>query len=137
MARNYKNYIIYREGYELVLDLYKITDKFPAHEQNNLISQIRRAAVSIPVNIAEGSAKKSQKEFINYLNIAYGSSKELSVLIDLSYDIGYINKGNYVIISDLIDKFNCKIFLFIRHVEKEHIPGKGFFQRYKHNNLSR
>lgn len=130
MARNYKNYIIYKEGYQLAIDLYKTTDKFPTHEQNNLISQIRRAAISISVNIAEGSAKKSQKEFLNFLNIAYGSSKELAVLLDLSKDIGYIEGGDHKRISDQIDKFNSKIFLFIRHVEKEH-GRTNFFQRYK------
>jgi len=130
MARNYKNYIVYKDAYQLAIDLYKITEKFPAHEQNNLISQIRRAAVSISVNIAEGSAKKSQKEFLNFLNIAYGSAKELAVLIDLSKDIGYINNKVHEKISDRIDHFNSKIFLFIRHVEKEH-GGSGFFQKYK------
>ncbi len=130
MARNYKNYIVYQKAYQLAIDLYKITEKFPAHEQNNLISQIRRAAVSISVNIAEGSAKKSSKEFLNFLNIAYGSAKELAVLIDLSKDIGYINNKIHERISDQIDNFNKKIFLFIRHVEKEH-GGNGFFQKYK------
>ena len=64
MARNYKKYIVYQKGYKLAIDLYKITNMLPAHEQKNLISQIRRAATSIPVNIAEGSAKKSPKEFL-------------------------------------------------------------------------
>ena len=130
MARNYKKYIIYQEGYKLAIELYKLAEKFPAHEQNNLISQIRRAAVSIPVNIAEGSAKKSHKEFLNFLNIAYGSSKELAVLIDLSKDVGYIDGNMHKLISDQIDKFNRQIFLFTRHVEKRHgLP--RFFQRYK------
>ena len=129
MARNYKNYIIYQKGYDLVIDLYKITDKYPAHEQNNLISQIRRAAVSIPVNIAEGSAKKSPKEFLHFLNIAYGSSKELAVLLDLSKSIGYISVKVHSKISEQIDHFNSKIFLFIRHVEGDHISKKGFFQK--------
>jgi len=130
MARNYKDYIIYKEGYRLAIEFYKLTEKFPANEQNNLISQIRRAAVSIPVNIAEGSAKKSHKEFLNFLNIAYGSSKELAVLIDLSKDIGYINEDLHKKISDWIDRFNRQIFLFTRHVEKRHgLP--RFFQRYK------
>jgi len=129
MARNYKNYLVYQIGYKIAIDLYKITDKFPAHEQNNLISQIRRAAISIPVNIVEGSAKKSTKEFLYFLNVAYGSSKELAVLTDLSKDIGYIKEDEYNKISDQIDSFNKKIFLFIRHVEKG--TGSSFFQKFK------
>jgi len=129
MARNYKNYLVYQIGYKIAIDLYKITDKFPAHEQNNLISQIRRAAISIPVNIVEGSAKKSTKEFLYFLNVAYGSSKELAVLTDLSKDIGYIKEDEYNKISDQIDNFNEKIFLFIRHVEKG--TGSNFFQKFK------
>lgn len=131
MARNYKKYKIYKLAYELAIALYSLTEKFPAHEQNNLISQIRRAAVSIPVNIAEGSAKKSSKEFLNFLNIAYGSSKELAVLIDLSKDIGYIDKKKHSSISDQIDMFNQKIFLFIRSVEKR--TGTTFFQKFNKN----
>ena len=131
MARNYKKYTIYKEGYALVLQLYSLTEKFPAHEHNNLISQIRRAAVSIPVNIAEGSAKKSSKEFLYFLNVAYASAKELAVLVDLSKDVKYINTDDYKKISDQLDRFNSKIFLFIRHVEKEHIGKSGFFQKYK------
>ncbi|MBU0627936.1 MAG: four helix bundle protein [Nanoarchaeota archaeon] len=131
MARNYKKYVVYQIGYKLAIDLYKITDKFPSHEQNNLIGQIRRAATSIPVNIAEGSAKKSPKEFLYFLNVAYGSAKELAVLIDLSKDIGYIKEDLYNIISDQVDNFNSKIFLFIRHIEKEHCSGPSFFQKYK------
>lgn len=133
MARNYKNYEIYKCGYQLVIDLYKPTESYPAHEQNNLISQIRRAATSIPVNIAEGSAKRSSKEFQNYLNIAYGSSKELAVLIDLSKDIGYIKRKEYKRVARQIDNFNKKIFLFIRHLEKE--TGSSFFQKYSKKKL--
>ena len=129
MGRNYKKYIVYQKGYQLAIDLYKITDKFPAHEQRNLIEQIRRAAVSIPVNIAEGSAKKYPKEFIYHLNVSYGSAKEIAVLIDLANDIGYIQEDIYKKISDQIDKFNSKMFLFIRHIEKEHVGKTGFFQK--------
>lgn len=131
MARNYKNYIVYQKAYELAIVMYKITDSFPAHEQNNLISQIRRAAVSTPVNIAEGSAKKSSKEFLNFMNIAYGSAKELAVLIDLSKDIGYIKEDIYFKISDQIDDLSKKMFLFIREIERQHSDKVGFFQKHK------
>ena len=130
MARNFKKLDIYKDAYQLALDMYKLTDKFPAHEQNNLISQIRRAAVSVPVNIAEGSAKRSPKEFLNFLNIAYGSSQEIEVLIELSKDIGYIDRNNCEDIDEQIDKVNRKLFAFISYNERAE-KGKGFFKRIK------
>ena len=131
MARNFKKFIIYQDAYNLALELYKLTDNFPSHEQNNLISQIRRAAVSVPVNIAEGSAKRSHKEFLNFLNIAYGSSQEIEVLIELSKDIGYIGKDGYEEIYEEIDKVNRKIFAFISANEKPDSGKKRFFKRIK------
>ena len=130
MSRNYKKFMIYTDSYKLALALYKLTEKFPAHEHNNLISQVRRAAVSVPVNIAEGSAKRSTKEFLNFLNIAYGSSQEIEVLIELSKDIGYINEEDYERIYEEIDKVNRKLFAFISSTEK-FVPRKSFFKRVR------
>lgn len=130
MARNYRNYIIYQKGYELALYVYSITENFPPEEKNNIVSQMRRASTSIPLNIAEGSAKKSSREFLHFLTIAYGSAKELAVLIDLSKDLGYLKEEMHNDAFRLIDNYNKKIFLFIRHIEKESGYAKGFFQKY-------
>ena len=62
MARLYKNMEIYQLGYNLALDIHKLLDKFPKKEKDNIISQMRRSVTSIPLNIAEGSVKKSDKE---------------------------------------------------------------------------
>jgi four helix bundle protein len=91
------------KSFELVKELYVLTDSFPSDERFGLISQIRRAAVSVPVNIAEDAARKSVKEFTQFLYISLGSLTELDTLILLSAELGFINKED----SDrFIDKFD-------------------------------
>jgi four helix bundle protein len=117
MARLYKNIRAYHLAYQFTLDIYDVTDTFPKSERNNLISQLRRAAVSIPLNIAEGSAKASHKEFTYFLNVAYGSAKEIEVLLSLSYDLGFLNKKEYDQLDNQLDELNAKLYLFIRSIE--------------------
>ncbi len=111
MARNLKKLEIYNLSYNFVLEIYQCTKDFPLFEEQNITSQIRRAAVSVPLNIAEGSAKASKKEFLNYLNIAYGSAKEVEVLLQLCSDLKCLSKQNYFILSEKLDMINAKLFL--------------------------
>lgn len=133
MGRNYQNMEIYHLSYNLALALYKATEHFPAHEQSNIISQIRRSATSMPLNIAEGSTKKSEKEFLAYLNYSYGSAKEIEVLLRLSKDLGYISSEEHRSLAQSLDAFNAKIFLFLRDLERNIGCNKTrFFQEYKY-----
>ncbi len=118
MARNYKTIRAYHLAYDFVLDIYERTKNFPADEKHNITSQIRRASVSIPLNIAEGSAKASKKEFVHFLNTAYASAKEVEVLLSLCLDLGYFSKIDYDYLSECLDKLNAKLFLFVRNVEE-------------------
>jgi len=86
---------IFQLAYDFTLDIHHILEKFPEKENNNINSQMRRAATSIPLNIAEGAAKKSDREFLNFLSHSYGSAKELDVLLMMSRDLGYITKKEY------------------------------------------
>ena len=95
MLRNYKDLKVWQKGYQLCLEIYKGTKEFPKSEQYGLTSQIRRAAVSIPSNIAEGYGRKTTKEYIQSLYIAYGSLCELETQILLSGDLEYISKEKY------------------------------------------
>src|SRR3989338_10950708 len=104
MARLYKNIDVYNLSYQFVLDLYRITAEFPKSEENNITSQIRRASVSIPLNIAEGSAKASNKEFTYFLNVAYASAKEVEVLLDLSHDLKYLKDDDYTDLKAKLDE---------------------------------
>ena len=131
MARLYKNMRIWHLGYEFALDIYKLTEKFPKEELNNLTSQMRRAATSIPLNIAEGSTKRSYKEFLNFLSYAYGSAKELDVLLLLSKDLKYIQNKKYTQIEKKLDLLMAKLFLFMSNIEKR-IKDKryNFFRKF-------
>lgn len=75
---------------ELVVSVYALSALLPQNEQYGLVSQLRRAAVSVPANIAEGAARNGSKEFLHFLSIASGSLSELDTLIDLARQLGYI-----------------------------------------------
>ena len=90
MLKNYKELKVWQKSYQLCLEVYKITKKFPKDETYGLISQIRRAAVSVPSNIAEGYGRKTTGEYIHALYIAYGSICELETQILISRDLDYI-----------------------------------------------
>lgn len=81
----------WKESINLVKSIYKISSSFPKEEQYGLISQIRRAAVSIPSNIAEGSARTSAKETVRFLDIALGSLAEVETQIIIAKELEYIN----------------------------------------------
>lgn len=134
MARDYNKIQVYHLAYEFTLLVYRKTNKFPESEKHNITSQIRRAAVSIPLNIAEGSAKASKKEFLHYLNIAYGSGKEVEVLLDLCKDLDYFNEKDHIILAEKLNELNAKLFLFLRHIESR-IKGKKyhFFKKFEEN----
>ncbi|HEX8269403.1 MAG TPA: four helix bundle protein [Flavobacterium sp.] len=87
---DYRKYIVWQKAHLLVLKIYKVTSTFPKTEQFGIISQINRAAVSIPTNIAEGCGRETQKELVRYLYISSGTTHELEYLIFLSRDLQYI-----------------------------------------------
>lgn len=93
MAINsYKDLIVWQKSIQLVTLVYKLTKDFPKEEIYGIVSQIRRCAVSIPSNIAEGWARKNTGEYINFLSIADGSAAELDTQLILSDNLGYGNK---------------------------------------------
>lgn len=89
---NYKNLHIWQEGIKLARRIYEVTSTFPANEKFGIVSQMTRAAVSIPSNIAEGAGRNSKKEFANFLSIAVGSIFELHTQIVICEQIGYIDE---------------------------------------------
>lgn len=94
---------VFKLAHELTLKIYKITNKFPKIEIYSLVSQMRKAASSIPTNIAEGAARNSKAEYRRFVSIARGSAAEISYQIILSRDLGYIDPDNCRI---LIDDYN-------------------------------
>ena len=83
----------WRCAMELVEVIYKTTASFPAHEQYGLVSQMRRAAVSIPSNVAEGAAREGNREFSRFLGIARGSLSELDTQHQIAIRLGYVKTG--------------------------------------------
>lgn len=81
---------VWKRSFALVKDLYLLTNGFPVDEKFGLIAQIKRAAVSVPTNIAEGSARNSSKEFLHFLYIALGSLTELETLLLLSQNLNFV-----------------------------------------------
>lgn len=122
---------IFKLSYDLALEVYKILDKFPEREKDNIISQMKRAATSIPLNIAEGSVKKSQRAFLSYLGYSYGSAKELDVLLSLSKDLKYITQKDYDLLFKRLDKVMAKLFGFMKNIESRFESRKTrFFAKY-------
>ena len=95
-AKSFKDLIVWQKSYRLVLEIYKLTDLFPRHEVYGLAQQIRRAAVSIPSNISEGYGRQYNKEYRQFLSMAYGSLCELETQYLLSVDLGYIKPSGVV-----------------------------------------
>ena len=114
MARLYKNMEIFQLSYTLSIDINKILDKFPEKEKDNITDQMRRAATSVPLNMAEGAVKKSPREFLNFLSHSYCSAKELDVLLLMSRDLNYIIKKQYLDFFNKLDKLITKIFGFMK-----------------------
>jgi len=88
-AKSFQDLIVWQKAHTFVLATYKQSDSFPKHEIYGLTSQLRRAAVSIPANIAEGFKKKSRLEKARFLNIAQGSLEECRYYLILAKDLGY------------------------------------------------
>ena len=119
MARNYSDLEIYQLGYSLFFRIYNLIEKYPENEKDNLISQMRRAVTSVPLNIAEGTSRATKKGYLQFLHYAYGSIRELQVLLDLSKDLKYISIKDYEETFEEVDKLSRKLFVFMRKVERE------------------
>jgi len=98
-VKSFRDLVVWQKAHKFVIETYKITTSFPSEERFGLTSQMRRAAISIPANLAEGFVKRSIKDKCNYYNIAQGSLSELQYYLILSKDLGYI-RNNEQLLSD-------------------------------------
>jgi len=101
--KNFRDLKIWQKGIELVEDIYKITKGFPKEELYGLTSQMRRCAVSIPSNTAEGFSRKHNKEYFQFLNIVIGSCSELETQIEISLKLKFIQPNEANIIFEKIN----------------------------------
>ena len=93
--KDFRKMQVWHKGHKLALEIYKLTAKFPKEEIYGLSSQIRRAAVSIPTNIAEGCGRGSAKELKQFITISMGSASEVEYQILLSYELCYMDRKTY------------------------------------------
>lgn len=114
---SHKDLKAWQESMDLVIDLYKMMNQFPEHEKYVLNSQIKRAAISIPSNIAEGFARQGSKELIQFLYIALGSLSELETQLEIAFRLHYVStieslmsriKFIRVLLSNLIKSIKSK-----------------------------
>ncbi|MGJ8654283.1 MAG: four helix bundle protein [Opitutaceae bacterium] len=103
-VRNYTELIVWQKSILLVEQVYSATRSFPSEEIYGLTSQVRRAAVSIPSNIAEGQARKSTKEFKRFLSIALGSNAEVETQLIIAQRLDYIKQDNLNDLLSLCDE---------------------------------
>lgn len=123
--RNYKNYPIYIKAMDLVLKIYTLTELINDNEKYGLISQMRRCAVSIPSNVAEGSARKGEKDFARFLGISLGSCFELNTQLLLTSRLSSVYQGSIDRVNILIqetEELSRMIFGLINNINKGDKP---------------
>jgi len=106
---NFKKLIIWKESLMLTKEIYVLSADFPSDEKYGLTSQIRRAAVSIPSNISEGSSRMSRKEFSHFLDIALGSSYELETQLNIAQELGLFKSNDIIKIINKLNKIQASI----------------------------
>jgi four helix bundle protein len=119
MGRNYRNIRAWQLSDDLTVLIYEYSNKFPKDEAYGLTSQLRRSAVSVPANIAEGANREHKKEYLHFLYIARGSLAETEYYLHLSKRLGYTNESEYGKIDKLRIETASTLHGLIQAVKKE------------------
>ncbi len=114
--KDFRELNVWHKSHELTLEVYKVTCEFPNNEKYGLVSQIRRATVSIPTNIAEGCGRNSNPDFARFLEIAYGSASEVDYLLLLSKDLAIIDDRNYETMNSQLLEIKKMLSALIRKI---------------------
>ena len=115
---SYKKLLVWEKSYKLSLEIYKITAQFPTRELYSLTSQMRRAAVSVPSNIAEGYQRQHRGEYIQFLFIARGSLAELETQILIAKDLSYLNAKTSYDVLNITEELNKMLYALISKLKK-------------------
>jgi len=116
--QNFKDLLLWQEAHQAVLKIYKLSEDFPKTEIFGITSQLRRAAVSMPCNIAEGCGRYTSKDFANFLQIALGSTNETDYLTLLAKDLSYLSENQFVDIQEQLNKVRAMNINLIDKVRK-------------------
>ena len=119
MNRPHKKLDVWKESVALATEIYKLTENYPKSEIYGLVSQMRRAAVSVPSNIAEGAARNSDKEFAQFLNIAGGSLSELDTQVEIAFNLKYISHEERDDIDRKLEHITIKLGGLITAIRKK------------------
>ncbi len=119
MARDFKNIKAWQYADDLAVFTYSKTKSFPREELYGITSQLRRAAVSVPANIAEGASRNHKKEYLHFLYIAKGSIAEIEYLLHLSKRLAYLKSDEYQKIEDIRKQAARTLYGLINSVEKD------------------
>ncbi len=115
----YRNLIVWQKSVALVTAIYTLTKSFPQEEKFGIVSQLNRASVSIPSNIAEGWGRESSKNYLQFLRISRGSLMETETLLEISKNLKYINETDFKIISDNIEEVSKILQGLIKSVQQK------------------
>ena len=116
--QNFKDLLIWQEAHQLTLKIYESSKGFPKEEIFGITSQLRRAAVSIPCNIAEGCGRYTSKDFANFLQIALGSTNETDYLTLLAKDLSYLSENQFSDVQEHLNKIRAMNINLIEKVRK-------------------
>jgi len=114
--RNFHELKVWEKAHRLVLAIYQLTLRFPADERFGLTLQIRRAAVSVPSNIAEGCGRSGERELARFLSIAAGSMSEVEYQLLFAHDLGYVNKETYRKLAQQVNEVKRMLNAFIQQL---------------------
>ena len=119
--KTYRELIVWQKSMGLVTNIYKVTNTFPNEENFGITSQLRRSAVSIPSNIAEGYGRNSLNDYIRFLNIAIGSLYELQTQIEIAFNLNYIIKEQFEEVYEYTREIERMMSSLIRKLKEKRI----------------
>ena len=114
--KSYKELEVWKRAMSFVTEVYGVTSSFPRAEIYGLTSQMRRSAVSVPSNIAEGATRNSTKEFVRFLYVALGSASEIAVQLQIAFNLKYLPEAPFVLLSDEREEISRMLSGLIRSV---------------------
>jgi four helix bundle protein len=116
--KTHKDLMAWQKGIHLVTDVYKTTTNFPKEEIYGITNQIRRAAISVPSNVAEGAARSSKKEFCHFLYVSLGSTSELETQFIIAENLKFLKKEDSVNLQDQLTEIRKTILGLISYLKK-------------------
>ena len=117
--RNFRDLKVWQKAYTLTLAVYKATADFPRHEQFGLTSQLRRAAASVPANLAEGCGRSGEAELARFSNIAMGSASELECHLMLARDLSFLKPAEYECLANDVTEVKRMLTSFIQKLKAD------------------